>query len=171
VASTGASRLARFLRARLGVDRVDRGSLLALRIAFYGGLAICVFDAVGARLDLPLSLVGLMIALAGATLRYLAGTWLGDLWSERLRVAPDHRLVRRGLYRRIRNPSYLGMSLVYVGAVIAFHSLSGLLVFLLGLAPALAYRIHLEEALLERNFGDEYREYARRTKRLIPYIL
>ena len=163
--------MARFLRRRWGVDDVDRGSLIALRIAFYGGLGICVLDAVGARLDLALSLVGLAVILVGGLLRYLAGAWLGDLWSERLRVAPHHRLVRRGLYRRIRNPSYLGLSLVSLGAAITFQSLSGMVVFLVGVAPALAYRIHLEEQLLERNFGEEYREYTRRTKRLIPYVL
>jgi len=163
--------MAHFLRWLFGVDHVDRGSLLALRIAFYGGLAICIVEAVGSPLDLPLSVVGLALILVGGVLRYLAGAWLGDLWSERLRIAPDHRLVRRGLYRRIRNPSYLGLSLVFLGAVITFQSGCGLVVFLLGFAPALAYRIRLEEDLLERNFGDDYRDYARRTKRLIPYVL
>ena len=88
-----------------------------------------------------------------------------------MRIAPGHRLVRRGLYRRIRNPSYLGLSMVYLGAVMIFQSGCGLVIFLLGLLPVLAYRIHLEEGLLERTFGEEYREYARRTKRLIPYVL
>ena len=155
----------------MGVDHVDRGSLLALRIAFYGGLAICVFQAVGKSLDLALSLIGLSLILLGVLLRYLAGAWLGDLWSERLRVGPGHRLVRRGLYRHIRNPSYLGLMLVFLGACVTFQSGYGLLTFVLGLGPALGYRIRLEEDLLERNFGDEYREYARRTKRLIPYVI
>ena len=150
---------------------MDRGSLLALRIAFYGGLAICALDSLARAPDFPLILMGLAVALTGVVLRYLAGAWLGDLWSERLQISPGHRLIRRGLYQHVRNPSYLGLSLVFLGAIIAFQSGYGLVVFVIGLAPAVGYRIRLEEELLERNFGEEYREYARHTKRLIPYVL
>ena len=86
-------------------------------------------------------------------------------------VVIGHRLVRRGLYRCVRNPSYLGLSLVFLGAIITFQSGFGLVVFLIGLAPAVGYRIRLEEELLERNLGDEYREYVRHTKRHILFPL
>jgi protein-S-isoprenylcysteine O-methyltransferase Ste14 len=32
------------------------------------------------------------------------------------------------------------------------------------------YRIKIEEKLMEKNFGQEYLEYEKSTKRLIPYI-
>jgi protein-S-isoprenylcysteine O-methyltransferase Ste14 len=35
---------------------------------------------------------------------------------------------------------------------------------------ALLYRIHVEEALLRKAFGEEYVEYSRATKRLFPGI-
>jgi protein-S-isoprenylcysteine O-methyltransferase Ste14 len=33
-----------------------------------------------------------------------------------------------------------------------------------------AFRVRVEEAALREGFGDEYRDYMRRTKRLIPFI-
>jgi len=35
----------------------------------------------------------------------------------------------------------------------------------------LGYRIYIEERVLVSELGDEYVKYAKRTKRLIPYIL
>jgi protein-S-isoprenylcysteine O-methyltransferase Ste14 len=35
----------------------------------------------------------------------------------------------------------------------------------------LTYRMNIEEAALLRAFGDEYRDYMKRTKRLIPFLL
>jgi protein-S-isoprenylcysteine O-methyltransferase Ste14 len=36
--------------------------------------------------------------------------------------------------------------------------------------PALAYRMQVEEKLLIQEFGDQYRAYSRRTKRLVPGV-
>jgi protein-S-isoprenylcysteine O-methyltransferase Ste14 len=40
----------------------------------------------------------------------------------------------------------------------------------LRLVQAFGYRIRSEEAMLIARFGQEYEEYRRRTKRLIPYL-
>lgn len=37
--------------------------------------------------------------------------------------------------------------------------------------PGFAYRIRTEEAALASTLGEPYREYMRRTKRLIPFLL
>ena len=41
---------------------------------------------------------------------------------------------------------------------------------MLGLVPLILYRIRIEEAILMEEFGDEYREYMKRTKKLIPLV-
>ena len=38
------------------------------------------------------------------------------------------------------------------------------------LIPMMLYRIHIEERMLLRQFGDDYRAYMRDTRKLIPYI-
>jgi protein-S-isoprenylcysteine O-methyltransferase len=38
------------------------------------------------------------------------------------------------------------------------------------LVGAYTWRIHTEEAMLLGAFGDQYRQYQRRTRRLIPFV-
>jgi len=41
---------------------------------------------------------------------------------------------------------------------------------MLGLIPCFLYRIKIEESMLIKKFGDEYREYTEKTKKIIPFI-
>jgi protein-S-isoprenylcysteine O-methyltransferase Ste14 len=49
---------------------------------------------------------------------------------------------------------------------------NGLSLAIMLVLPGLAYafRMRVEEAALREAFGEEYRDYMRRTKRLIPFI-
>jgi protein-S-isoprenylcysteine O-methyltransferase len=47
----------------------------------------------------------------------------------------------------------------------------GFIVIVGGCLAAYMIRISVEENVLLSNFGDDYRRYAARTKRLIPWIL
>lgn len=38
------------------------------------------------------------------------------------------------------------------------------------LIPAILYRIRIEETALLERFGDDYKQYAERTWRILPYI-
>jgi protein-S-isoprenylcysteine O-methyltransferase Ste14 len=40
----------------------------------------------------------------------------------------------------------------------------------LGFVPCVLYRIRLEEELLIREFGEEYIEYRKHTKKLVPCV-
>jgi len=39
-----------------------------------------------------------------------------------------------------------------------------------GFVPLTLYRIGVEERMLIERFGDEYREYMKKTKKIIPFI-
>jgi protein-S-isoprenylcysteine O-methyltransferase Ste14 len=75
-----------------------------------------------------------------------------------------------GIYRTIRNPSYLGLLLLSLGWALAFRSMAGVLLVVLMLIPLVA-RIRSEEALLRSQFGARYDDYCARTWRLIPGVL
>jgi len=92
---------------------------------------------------------------------------LGRFWSTTLQLRRDHRLITAGPYARIRHPMYsaiLGwlMSLGLVGAnwtAFVLAALGTLIVLL---------RTQGEEKMMLEQFGDEYREYMKRTGRLLP---
>ena len=80
-----------------------------------------------------------------------------------------HTLVTKGPYRWVRHPLYtIGCSLFIAFGMIAdnwFVVLLGILAFI-----AMAVRTPKEEANLIEKFGDEYREYMKRTGRFLPKI-
>lgn len=81
----------------------------------------------------------------------------------------EHKLVTNGIYRWIRHPLYtIGSSLFISFGMMAdnwFIALLGVLAFIV-----MAIRTPKEEANLIEKFGDEYREYMKRTGRFLPKL-
>ena len=81
----------------------------------------------------------------------------------------EHKLVTRGIYRWIRHPLYtIGSSFIISFGMMAdnwFITAFGILAFIL-----MASRTPKEEANLIEKFGDEYREYMKRTGRYLPRL-
>ena len=79
----------------------------------------------------------------------------------------EHKLVTNGIYRYIRHPLYtFGSSMFIAFGMMAdnwFIATLGVLTFIL-----MAIRTPKEEANLIEKFGDEYREYMKRTGRFLP---
>ncbi|MDN0073474.1 isoprenylcysteine carboxylmethyltransferase family protein [Crenobacter sp. SG2303] len=112
---------------------------------------------------------GVVLFIAGGALRMWPVFVLGYRFSGLVAIQPGHTLVTTGVYRTIRNPSYLGLLINSLGWALAFRSGVGMLLTALTLPPLIA-RIHSEEALLRSQFGSEYDAYRSRTWRLIPWV-
>jgi protein-S-isoprenylcysteine O-methyltransferase Ste14 len=112
---------------------------------------------------------GVVLFALGGGLRVVPVFILGRRFSGLVAIQKDHALVTDGLYRVIRNPSYLGLMIMLAGWALAFRSLCGLALAALFVPPLIA-RIHSEEALLAKHFGADYHAYRARTWRLIPYV-
>ena len=107
----------------------------------------------------PMRLVGIVIALPCALLLMVARMQLGSAFSVEAKAS---KLVRTGLYSRIRNPIYVFGGLTIIGLLL----LAGqpiLLLLLLVLIPLQVVRIRREEKVLAEKFGAEYEEYKRGT--------
>ena len=113
--------------------------------------------------------IGALLFIVGGMLRLWPVFVLGKRFSGLVAIQPGHRLVTNGIYRCLRNPSYLGMLVIAVGWALAFRSGVGLLLTALMVIPLIA-RIHAEEALLKAQFGGEYEAYCANTWRLLPGI-
>lgn len=93
--------------------------------------------------------------------RVLVG--LAELHPER----PESRVVRGGIYERVRHPRYLGALLSWWGAVLLTGATR--VGYLVALFTALALLVmELEERELLRRLGEDYAEYRRRVPRLLP---
>ena len=85
-------------------------------------------------------------------------------------IAPPQQLVVTGLYRRVRNPMYLAVSLLIFGQGLLFGSVRllryGLLVWLAFFTFVVLY----EEPALSRKFGKEYEDFCLHVPRWIPRL-
>jgi len=111
--------------------------------------------------------IGVGLYIAGGALRLWPVFVLGRRFSGLVAIQPGHTLVTTGIYRTVRNPSYLGLLVMSFGWVLAFRSIIGVVLAAL-LIPPLVARMRSEEALLRSQFGAEYEAYRARTWRLIP---
>lgn len=78
-------------------------------------------------------------------------------------------LMTEGPYRLCRNPMLLGVFIYYVGLVICLGSWKALLVFVIYFAVMMV-QVEREEKRLEQDFGKDYLEYKKKTKKLIPFV-
>ena len=118
----------------------------------------------------PFALAGILLMLGGTALRWTAIATLSEYFTVRVTIFEEHKVIRRGVYKYLRHPSYTGLLLRYLGFGLGLANwLSAALVFL-PLVGAVFYRIHVEETALRLALGTDYLDYSRTTKRLIPKI-
>jgi protein-S-isoprenylcysteine O-methyltransferase Ste14 len=113
--------------------------------------------------------LGVALFAVGGALRLWPVYVLGNRFSGLVAIQEGHTLVTDGIYRVIRNPSYLGLMLNTLGWALAFRSGVGLLLTAVMLVPLVA-RMQAEERLLQSQFGAEYDAYRARTWRLLPSL-
>jgi protein-S-isoprenylcysteine O-methyltransferase Ste14 len=114
-------------------------------------------------------ILGLFIVYAGMALVIWAGVYLKEAFLGM--VEPKlNVLVQKGPYRYVRHPVYLGMTIALVGVAIALRSLTGLIGVFLFFLPTEIYRAKLEEKALFHKFRDEWKNYAKRTGFILPFI-
>jgi protein-S-isoprenylcysteine O-methyltransferase Ste14 len=85
-------------------------------------------------------------------------------------VDPPRVLVVRGLYRYVRNPMYLSVTLIVLGEVLLTGSRALLGYWAVWFVAVNAFVIGFEEPTLRRQFGETYRHYADAVGRWIPRL-
>ena len=170
--------VARGVRERSGIgsyrqDRLSGPALIAgLVVAIIAGQRAAVFlprYAIG-FLRPEIFALGLLVAVSGIAFRWYAIAVLGRYFTPRVIVAAGQSVVETGPYRLIRHPSYTGALLTLLGVLMCATNWLSLACFVLAV-PGFAYRIAVEERALAGGIGPPYRDYMRRTKRLIPYVI
>ena len=153
--------------------RRDRGSKLLILSTVWISVAISVAFGYGGVWVLPdwVFYPGIVLMWVGVLFRQWAIAVLGRFFSTSVRIVENHRVVEKGPYRLVRHPSYTGILITFIGISLTVQSLGALLVLLAVFSVAFGYRIRVEEKTLLSELGDNYANYMKRTKRLIPYLI
>lgn len=119
-------------------------------------------------LSLAAGLLAICSAVGSVWLITMAVRTLGKEWSLTARLIEGHELVTTGPYALVRHPIYTGMlgMLVATGLSISHGAamLAALLIFFIGTT----IRIRSEERLLREAFGEQFENYARNVRAILP---
>jgi len=93
---------------------------------------------------------------------------LGRNWSVTLEVRKGHELVQQGVYRSIRHPMYASIWIwCFAQGLLLANWLAGWY-SLVAFAIMYFVRTPREERMMCDSFGQEYRDYMRKTGRVFP---
>ena len=107
----------------------------------------------------------------GFVLRMWCYYELGQYFTKVLGVREGHILIKTGPYKWLVHPSYLGQILVVFNFMYLIQAHIVLTIFLMVLyASGCQTRMKKEEEIMKEHFGEEYDNYLKERKRLIPYV-
>lgn len=117
-----------------------------------------------------ISALGLLLILIGIIIRWSAILELRKFFTVDVKILADHKLIRSGLFKYVRHPSYFGLLISVLGLGVTMVNWLSTLVMLVPHIVIIVMRINEEESALEERFGSDYRAYRQETKRLVPLI-
>ena len=115
-------------------------------------------------------LSGATLTVAGILFCFWARAILGRNWSGTVTLKQDHELIQRGPYAFVRHPIYTGLLTGMLGTAIVYglvRCFTGVLICTL----ALWIKSQTEEQFMIQQFGEQYLQYRRQVRALIPYVL
>ncbi len=153
----------------------DRRSLGLLVVVIWISIIIAVLAANflrAARIPGAAEIYPLTCTLffAGVFFRWYAIWVLGRFFTVNVAIATDHRLIEAGPYRYLRHPSYTGALLAFLALGLAMGNFVSLFCLTIPVFLVFRNRMRVEEEALTEAFGDAYRAYIQRTKRLVPFV-
>jgi protein-S-isoprenylcysteine O-methyltransferase Ste14 len=163
-------------RAKAGESRVqDRGYLILIWMVIVFSVTLAftlahIFPAAGMDAAPTMRFLGIVLFGVGLAVRWYAIVHLGRFFTVNVAIAADHRLIDTGPYRIVRHPSYTGALMAFLGLALCLANWASLVVIFVPIFSVFLRRMRVEEAALLQAFGDRYRDYMNRTKRLIPAI-
>lgn len=124
----------------------------------------------GSFTNTSIAIAGLVIMAAGILIRIHSMLTLSKFYTRTLMTVDEQEIVKKGFYKIIRHPGYLGTILIWSAAGLAMQNEIIFAIGTLLIMIAYYYRIDNEETMLVNTFGQKYSEYREHTWRLIPFI-
>ena len=114
--------------------------------------------------------VGVVLVVIGLIIRITSLLTLKHYFTYSVSTIENHKLIEAGLYKSIRHPGYLGQLLIFLGISISVSNWASILLMMIPVSIGYLYRIKVEETFMVAQMGDNYLNYQKRTKRIIPRI-
>ena len=109
--------------------------------------------------------LGLLVVVVGMAIMFAGHRALSQHGTNINPLRPTTALVTDGVFRRTRNPLYVGVSVALCGVALIF-SLDWMLILIVPACVILHFAVVVrEERYLEQKFGDAYRRYKERVPR------
>jgi protein-S-isoprenylcysteine O-methyltransferase Ste14 len=159
---------------RIAKDRKSRWDVILLLLTIIGfwmpliWISSSVFSFADYTLRLGSLVAGVACYVFGLALFHRSHADLGTNWSVTLQVRENHRLIIRGVYRRVRHPMYAALFLYSVGQALVVPNWIAGPSYLIALAILVSYRVGVEERMMLEEFGDDYAAYVTTTNRFVP---
>jgi protein-S-isoprenylcysteine O-methyltransferase Ste14 len=157
----------------------DRSSTLDTVLLALNGVGMIIpifyvfsswFDFADYPLPTWLSWMGVILFAGAAVLLWATHRAMGRNWTPTLGLREDHALVTDGVFHYIRHPMYAAHLLWAVAQPLILTNWIAGFSFLIPQIAQLWLRIGAEEEMMLEEFGEYYREYMKRTGRLIPKL-
>lgn len=113
---------------------------------------------------------GVVLAIWGLWLFHRSHVDLGTNWSVTLQVREEHKLITRGVYKRIRHPMYTSMFLLGIAQALMLPNWLVGPAYFWGFGLLYLFRIGREEQMMVDKFGAEYEAYRKQSGRLLPRL-
>lgn len=114
--------------------------------------------------------IGIICFGFGMVLFWWVHKTLGKNWSPLLEIRKDHKLIAEGPYKYVRHPMY---TVIWIWVLFQGIVLSNWAVIIIGILTwSILYFVRLpdEEKMMIEKFGQEYKDYMRKTKKIIPRV-
>lgn len=121
------------------------------------------------QINIGINIIGVILCGIGVGFAIWARHVLGKNWSGKVMIQKEHALIIEGPYSVTRNPQYTGGILAFFGTALILGQVFGF-IWSIFLMLGLIWKAKQEEKVLENKFPNEYKEYRRKVKMIIPYI-
>ena len=148
-----------------------------LGLLFLGGFLLPLLYSTTSWLDfanytLPVwaGWIGVVLIAAALYVFWRAHADLGLNWSPTLEIREKHELITRGIYGVIRHPMYASQWVLAIAQPLLLQNwlvgFANLIIFI----PFYFLRVQAEEKMMQDSFGDEYRNYMKKTGAVFPKL-
>lgn len=118
-------------------------------------------------------IVGAMVLLAAFAnfnkAEFLGIEQLSTNNTENENIQGQHQLVKTGMYGYVRHPLYFGVIIMLIGALVYLPNYSTLILVVTTFIY-LPLGVRLEENKLIAEFGEQYLQYRKEVKMLVPFV-